>query len=131
MSMLAMWRAAAAGERFLRDSRAPNGGYQISWPVLGPSGRRAVDATRAVTAVRTISRARRGFPGAVDDALFLTAALRQLGLPVVFCLGRQLAPSSPPAGFWAWVEADREVLSTSLAVHEEYVVVYRNQPGDA
>jgi hypothetical protein len=65
-----------------------------------------------------------GFLDPVDDALFLTAALRRLGVAASFCLGREVAPAVPPAGFFAWVRCGDDVISTSLPVQEEYIQVY-------
>ncbi|WP_396888833.1 hypothetical protein [Micromonospora reichwaldensis] len=65
-----------------------------------------------------------GFLDPLEDALYLTVALRLLGFHATFHLGRELAPLAPPAGVYAWVECGTRVVSTSLPVLEDYVRVH-------
>ncbi|MFK4084865.1 hypothetical protein ACI2LF_12185 [Kribbella sp. NPDC020789] len=64
-----------------------------------------------------------GFLDPVEDAIFLTAGLRRLGIPAELRLGRELAPAVAPGGLYAWVRCDNDVVSTSLPVAEEYVEI--------
>ena len=84
---------------------------------------------RAVGRLRVAQRLTTGFLDPVEDALYLVAGLRGLGLPATFHLGRELVPAAPPAGFYAWVECGGRVVSTSLPVREEYIEVHRSAEG--
>ena len=77
--------------------------------------------------LRLGQRSTAGFLGPVDDALFLVAGLRRWGFPASFHLGRELVPPAPVAGFFAWVEHDGQVVSTSLPVRETYLEVHRSE----
>ncbi|MBW5481282.1 lasso peptide biosynthesis protein [Streptomyces bambusae] len=126
--LFAVPRAAREAAAFLAAARAGRGLYEIDhWPArrgdLG-TGPRAVG--RAVARLRIAQRLTVGFLDPVEDAVYLTAGLRGIGLPASFHLGREIAPASPPAGFYAWVECGGRVVSTSLPVREEYVEVHRS-----
>ncbi|WP_229923017.1 lasso peptide biosynthesis protein [Streptomyces griseocarneus] len=84
---------------------------------------RGIDS--AVARLRVAQRLTMGFLDPVEDALFLTAGLRAMGVPATFHIGRELTPATPPAGFYAWVEHGGRVVSTSLPVHETYVEAHR------
>lgn len=122
-------RAAAAGVRFVRGSHLGGGepAFQIAWSQLPATTatRRttATDLGRVVARLRVYQRLLVGFLDPIDDSLYLVAALRALGLPAIWCLGRQLAPDGP-AGYLPWVECAGTVLSTSMPVREEYSTVY-------
>lgn len=129
--MLTVLRAASAAKSFLATAYPEDGRFELAaWPPVhrrgaageAPSRRRV---TRAVVRLRVAQRMLLGFVDPVRDAVFLTVALRGLGMPASFHLGREILASSPPAGFFAWVECDGRVVSTSLPVHEEYVEVHR------
>lgn len=66
-----------------------------------------------------------GFLDPLEDALFVMAGLRRMGIPASFHLGYELVPATPPAGYYAWVQCADEVVSTSLPVRETYVEVHR------
>ncbi|MEV7809070.1 lasso peptide biosynthesis protein [Microbispora sp. NPDC088329] len=121
-----MVRAAAMEARdFLESIRDGVGAYRIeSWPQVIPDrlARRVGDV---VASLRVEQRTSVGFLDPVEDALYMTAGLRRLGFPASFHLGRETVPTTPPAGFYAWVECDGEVVSTSLPVKETYLEVYR------
>lgn len=127
-------RVKEAGRRageFVESVRDPAGGYRIErWPSL--EGRRTgrFDLTRAVARLRIYQRKRFGFLDPVDDALFLTAGLRAMGAPASFNLGREIVPARAPASFFAWVSCEEVVVSTSVPVREEYVVVFRSKGGE-
>ncbi|MFD5661713.1 hypothetical protein [Streptomyces hirsutus] len=89
----------------------------------------AARAAGAVAGLRIGQRLTVGFLDPVEDAIYLTAALRVIGLRATFHLGREVVPVSPPAGFYAWVEYRGHVLSTSLPVQEEYIEVHRSEEG--
>ncbi|MEU3768804.1 hypothetical protein AB0E55_27420 [Amycolatopsis keratiniphila] len=124
-------RVKEAGRRageFVESVRDPAGGYRIErWPAV--EGRRAgrFDLARAVAGLRTCQREKFGFLDPVDDALFLTAGLRAMGVPASFNLGREIVPAKAPASFLAWVSCEETVVSTSVPVREEYVVVFRSE----
>ncbi|MFG2994625.1 lasso peptide biosynthesis protein [Streptomyces sp. NPDC048257] len=129
--LFAVPRSAREAAAFLAAARAGGGIYQIDrWPArrgdLRPTPR-AVG--RAIARLRIAQRLTTGFLDPVEDAVYLTAGLRGVGLPATFHLGREVVPASPPAGFYAWVECDGKVVSTSLPVREEYIEVHRS--GDA
>lgn len=126
---LAVVRAAREAREFLESARREGGIYEFAeWP--STRTRRAVPrrGTGAMVAwLRAAQRRTVGFLDPVEDAMFLTAGLRRLGVPATFHLGRETVPAAPPAGFFAWVQCGTEVLSTSLPVHEEYVEVHRSK----
>jgi hypothetical protein len=126
--VLAFARAVRSARRFVESSRGVGGVYRLHhWPQLhGPVPRRT--AGRATARLRVGQRLTVGFLDPVEDALFVTAGLRRLGYPASFHLGREVTPATPPAGFYAWVQCGDEVVSTSLAVGEEYAEVYRSDP---
>lgn len=118
-------RAALAGLRFVAASRDKGSMYRLDWD-------RALvavtcDAHRPpgalVEDLRVRGRVLGGFLDPLEDALFLTVALRRLGLAASFHVGRELVPRVPPAGLFAWVQCGSEVVSTSLPVREQYVEV--------
>jgi len=119
--------AVREARRFVESVRDEAGSYQIDrWP---PTGRRlwTRGVGTAVARLRVGQRSTVGFLDPVDDALFLVAGLRRLGFPASFHLGRELVPAVPVAGFFAWVEHDGQVVSTSLPVHETYLEVHRSE----
>ncbi|GIJ29580.1 hypothetical protein Vqi01_47420 [Micromonospora qiuiae] len=110
---------------FLESVRDDTGAYRIeSWPPVMP-GRPARRVDDAVASLRVEQRTSVGFLAPVEDALYVMAGLRRLGFPASFHLGRETVPAIPPAGFYAWVECDGEVVSTSLPVKETYLEVFR------
>lgn len=131
---MSLGRAARFARDFVVSARRDEGGYELGrWPDIARRGPRPPgpsDPSRAVARLRVGQRRLLGFLDPVEDALFLTAGLRRLGFPASFHLGRELVPAVAPAGFYAWVECDGEVVSTSVPVHEEYVRVHRS-PGGA
>ncbi|WP_434599939.1 hypothetical protein [Streptomyces sp. A5-4] len=124
----ALLKSARAGKEFLESSRRDGGMFDFgSWPQgAGPHGQRTPRAHSAVSRLRAVQRLTVGFLDPVEDALYLTVGLREMGYPASFHLGRETVPAAPPAGFYAWVQCGRHVLSTSLPVKEEYVEVYTN-----
>ncbi|WP_051137547.1 lasso peptide biosynthesis protein [Amycolatopsis alba] len=120
-------KAVLAACRFVASAKNETGAYRIEeWPpVSRKSWTRKIHVQRAVARLRIAQRKQVGFLDPLDDALFLAAGLRSLGVPASFHLGRELLPSMPPAGIYAWVECDGEVVSTSLPVHQSYLEVYR------
>jgi hypothetical protein len=114
--------AGRAARDFLLAARQ-DGGYRLpEWPAA-QSGRRSVNPGRAVARLRLMERQLVGFLDPVEDAIFLTAGLRHLGVPAALRLGRELAPAVAPGGLYAWVRCGDEVVSTSLPVSEEYVEI--------
>ncbi|CAM3745427.1 lasso peptide biosynthesis protein [Kibdelosporangium persicum] len=117
--------AAKEAREFLESVRDGVGAYKIeSWPQVSP-GPRARRVDDVVTSLRIEQRNSVGFLDPVEDALYVTAGLRRMGFPASFHIGREVVPAMPPAGFYAWVECDGEVVSTSLPVKETYLEVYR------
>jgi hypothetical protein len=115
--------------RFVESVRDEGGEYRIdTWPAVRrrPWWRR--DARAAVPQLRLAQRRNLGFLDPIDDAVFLVAGLRWRGYSASFHLGREIVPSASAPGFFAWVEHDGQVLSTSLPVHETYLEVYRTEP---
>jgi hypothetical protein len=122
---ISVGRAGRLARDFVVSTRRDEGRYELGrWPDVARQARRPSDPSRAVARLRIGQRRLLGFLDPVEDALFLTAGLRRPGFPASFHLGRELVPAVPPAGFYAWVECDGEVLSTSVPVHEEYVRVH-------
>ena len=118
-------KAALRARRFVEGVRAEGGLYSIdAWPELGKR-RRPGATTGAVVRLRMMQRLTLGFLDPVEDALYLTAGLRTLGVDASFCLGRERVPAVSPAGYFAWVSVVGEVVSTSLPVAEEYTEVHR------
>ncbi|MGH3840744.1 MAG: hypothetical protein ACRDS0_04740, partial [Pseudonocardiaceae bacterium] len=112
--------------KYVLNSRTGSGSYQLRLPEA--RCRKKVSSMSVevlVTRLRLSERLLMGFLDPVEDAVFLTAGLRLLGIPASLLLGRELAPVEPPAGFYAWVQHGGDVVSTSLPVAEEYLVVYR------
>ncbi|NBE93946.1 hypothetical protein FE391_08320 [Nonomuraea sp. KC401] len=102
------------------------GAYRIeSWPQVAPV-RPEPRVDDVVTSLRLEQRRSMGFLDPVEDALYVTAGLRRLGFPATFHLGRETVPATSPAGFYAWVECDSEVVSTSLPVKETYLQVHQS-----
>lgn len=128
--MLTTLQAAARAREFVRESRGRDGMYQLRWPACvcgkSPSPRRLAGQ---VARLRVAQRISMGFLDPVEDALFVTAGLRAMGIPASFHLGRELAPVSSPAGFYAWAAYRGRAVSTSLPVEEEYAEVYRHTAG--
>ncbi|WP_329101295.1 lasso peptide biosynthesis protein [Micromonospora sp. NBC_01699] len=117
--------AAMEAREFLESVRGDGGTYRIeSWPQMIPV-RRAQRVDDVVASLRVEQRNSVGFLDPVEDALYVTVGLRGLGFPASFHLGRETVPALPPAGFYAWVECDGEVVSTSLPVKETYLEVHR------
>lgn len=54
------------------------------------------------------------------EQLFLTAAMRAIGHDARLVLGREYAPPDRPAAFFAWVEVDGQVVSTTEPVREVF-----------
>jgi hypothetical protein len=106
--------------------------YRLRWPadrcVKSASTARL---GRMVARLRVAQRMSLGFLDPVEDALYVTAGLRAMGIPASFHLGREIAPVTWPAGFYAWVAFRGSVVSTSLPVDEEYVEVYRHDADPA
>lgn len=126
--------AARDSRAFVEAARRPGGTYNLQrWPRVGGRTRRSAGTRQAAAAVvrlRVAQRLMMGFLDPVEDALFLTAGLRALGIAASFHLGRELAPTAPPAGFYAWVQCGDDVVSTSLPVRSEYLEVYRSAEGE-
>ncbi|WP_106982576.1 lasso peptide biosynthesis protein [Streptomyces megasporus] len=129
--LLALPRSAREAATFLAAARAGGGIYQLDrWPARRGNRRPTPRAVaRAVVRLRIAQRLTTGFLDPVEDALYLTAGLRGVGLPATFHLGREIVPASSFAGFYAWVECDGQVVSTSLPVREEYIEVHRSAEG--
>jgi hypothetical protein len=122
--MLYLWKSARTARAFVMSARRGNGTYALDWPaVRARPGRTPRGAAKAVARLRVAQRMTMGFLDPVEDALFTAAALRDLGFPVTFHLGREKAPLVAPGGFYAWVQHGDEVLTTSLPVREEYTEV--------
>lgn len=120
--LLAAWRAREC----VVDSQTDSGSYQLRLPEVSYRKKVSSMSVEALVArLRVAERLLMGFLDPVDDAVFLTAGLRLLGIPASLFLGRELAPAEPPAGFYAWVQHGGVVVSTSLPVAEEYLVVHR------
>lgn len=120
--------AVRDARRFVRSVRTQSGAYSVDrWPAV--RGKSGVNPTRAVVLLRFGQRLLMGFLNPVDDALFLVAGLRRLGVAATFHLGRELIPVTPAAGFFAWVECEGRIVSTSLPVQETYVEVHRSEEG--
>jgi Transglutaminase-like superfamily len=130
-ALLALPASARRAAAFLAAARAGGGIYELDrWPAVRGRRRPTPKAVgRAVGRLRIAQRLTTGFLDPVEDALYLVAGLRGLGLPATFHLGRELVPASPPAGFYAWVECGGRVVSTSLPVREEYIEVHRSAEG--
>jgi hypothetical protein len=124
--MLSVIKAAGGARGFLTEVKDEDGAYRLNrWPEV--SDRREVkDARTAVARLRVVQRLTIGFLDPVDDAIFLTAGLRNLGIPASFHLGRELAPIKPPAGYFPWVQHGDDVVSTSLPVRDEYIEIHRS-----
>ncbi|MGX1880589.1 lasso peptide biosynthesis protein [Streptomyces sp. NPDC055287] len=125
-------KAARGARRFVESVKGEDGSYRLDhWPQVqrirrpgrGP-GRR--DTGAVVMRLRFAQRLTMGFLDPVDDALFLVAGLRRMGIPATFHLGREMVPVTPPSGFYAWVQCGEAVVSTSLPVRETYVEVHRS-----
>ncbi|MBC6459923.1 lasso peptide biosynthesis protein [Actinomadura sp. HBU206391] len=113
----------------MANAKGADGFYRLeTWPESRSGGRaRKARRTRAAVALlRIAQRLTVGFLDPVDDSVFLTAGLRRLGIPASFHLGRELAPSRPPAGYFAWVQHGDDVVSTSLPVKDEYIEIHRS-----
>ncbi|MGQ4361162.1 hypothetical protein [Streptomyces sp. SAS_272] len=121
-------RAAREATAFLESVRGDGGIYDMGdWPqirVRWEPGPGRID--RAVAGLRAAQRLKVGFLDPVEDAIYLMAALRLMGLRASFHLGREVAPAAPPAGFYAWVECEGRVVSTTLPVRDEYAEVHRS-----
>ncbi|MFI6515435.1 hypothetical protein ACIBF1_07720 [Spirillospora sp. NPDC050679] len=120
-------RAAREAREFLAAAKSADGSYRLDrWPgTRGAGARRTRDTRAEVARLRVVQRLTVGFLDPVDDAVFLTAGLRRLGVPASFHLGREVAPAQPPAGYFAWVQDGDEVVSTSLPVLDEYIETHR------
>ncbi|HZS21844.1 MAG TPA: lasso peptide biosynthesis protein [Pseudonocardiaceae bacterium] len=122
--------AALAGLRFVAASRDKGSMYRLNWDGAVVAVARA--ASRPLGALvrdlRLRGRVLGGFLDPLEDAIFLTVALRRLGVPASFHVGRELVPWVPPAGLFAWVQCGGDVVSTSLPVREQYVEVLRVAP---
>ncbi|MGW7051610.1 lasso peptide biosynthesis protein [Streptomyces sp. NPDC054888] len=116
----------------MESVKGEDGSYRLGdWPRVEPAGRRGRgaghrDAGTAVAWLRVAQRLTMGFLDPVDDALFLVAGLRRMGIAASFHLGRELVPVTPPSGFYAWVQCGEAVVSTSMPVRETYVEVHRS-----
>ncbi|MDQ3988201.1 MAG: lasso peptide biosynthesis protein [Actinomycetota bacterium] len=128
-----LMRAAREARAFVETARGAGGTYSVErWPQVRGRARRTVgvrQAEAAVTRLRVAQRLMMGFLDPVEDALFLTAGLRRMGMDASFHFGRELAPMAPPAGFYAWVQCGDDVVSTSLPVRQEYLEVHRSAEG--
>jgi hypothetical protein len=119
-------KAAMEAHAFLESVSDGVGAYRIeSWPQVAPV-RPEQRVDDVVASLRVEQRRSVGFLDAVEDALYVTAGLRELGFPASFHLGRETVPATSPAGLYAWVECDSEVVSTSLPVKETYLEVHRS-----
>lgn len=119
--------AARMAREFLERAKGADGSYRLDeWPEARGGRRNARHVRAAVVRLRIAQRLTMGFLDPVDDSLFLTAGLRRMGIPASFHLGRELAPTRPPAGYFAWVQHRDDVVSTSLPVADEYVEVHRS-----
>jgi hypothetical protein len=122
--LFTVWRAARTAREHLKSVKDDNGGHRLTpFPPVASRKSAGHDLTRIVPRLRLVGRLRGGFLDPVDDAIFLTAALRGLGFEARFHLGRELVPAQPPAGYFAWVSVDDVVVSTSIPVRQEYVDV--------
>jgi len=125
--------AARDSRAFVEAARSPGGIYNLErWAQVRGQVRRSVGARQVAAAVARLRVAQRlmmGFLDPVEDALFLTAGLRRMGIVASFHLGRELAPMAPPAGCYAWVQCGDDVVSTSMPVRQEYLEVYRSAEG--
>jgi hypothetical protein len=121
-------RVAREAREFLAEAKGAGGGsYRLDeWPESRGAGLDRQNVRAAVVRLRIAQRLTVGFLDPVDDSVFLTAGLRLLGIPVSFHLGRELAPARPPAGYFAWVQYEDDVLSTSLPVKDEYIEIHRS-----
>jgi hypothetical protein len=120
--------AARAARRFVETAQDAHGAYRIgTWPSV--RRRRAVRIGPMVARLRIAQRSTMGFLDPVADALFVLAGLRWTGVPATFHLGRELVPAAGVAGFFAWVEVQGRVVSTSLPVQQTYVEVFREEQG--
>ncbi|MFC9970713.1 hypothetical protein ACFVH6_07395 [Spirillospora sp. NPDC127200] len=121
-------RAAREAREFLAAAKNADGSYRLDrWPgTRAARTRRTHDTRAAVARLRVVQRLTVGFLDPVDDAVFLTAGLRRLGVPASFHLGREAAPAQPPAGYFAWVQDGGDVVSTSLPVLDEYIETHRS-----
>jgi hypothetical protein len=122
--LFTVWRAARAARAYVASVKDSSGSYRmVPFPPVVNRMRAGRDVTRIVPRLRLVGRLLGGFLDPVDDAIFLTAGLRGLGFEAEFHLGRELVPTQPPAGFYAWVSVDAAVVSTSIPVRQEYVDV--------
>ncbi len=125
-------KAARGARRFVESVKGEDGSYRLDhWPRVHGTRRRGRgpghrDACAVVTRLRFAQRLTMGFLGPVDDALYLVAGLRRMGIPASFHLGREMVPVTPPAGFHAWVQCGEAVVSTSLPVRETCVELHRS-----
>jgi hypothetical protein len=117
--------AALAGLRFVAASRGKDAMYRLNWDraVVAVARGASRPLGALVRDLRLRGRVLGGFLDPLEDAIFLTVALRRLGVPASFHVGRELAPGVPPAGLFAWVQCGGDVVSTSLPVCEQYVEV--------
>jgi hypothetical protein len=126
--VLELAAAVRSARRFVESGRGSGGEFTLRrWPPVHGAVRRR-PARRAIGGLRAGQRLTAGFLDPIEDALFLTAGLRRLGYAASFHLGREVSPATAPAGFYAWVQCGDDVLSTSLAVAEEYTEVFRADP---
>jgi hypothetical protein len=118
-------RAALAGLWFVATSRGKDSMYRLDWDraLVAVTSGPPRPPNALVEELRVRGRMLGGFLDPLEDALFLTVALRRLGLAASFHVGRELVPRVPPAGLFAWVQCGDEVVSTSLPVREQYVEV--------
>lgn len=129
--MLNLFTAARSAREFIESARAGNGMYRLpEWPEVPPGrGKAAGASSRTVAILRFVQRLTVGFLDPIEDALYLTVALRTLGVPASFHLGREITPLTAPAGLYAWVQRGAEIISTSLPVREEYLQIHAAPAG--
>lgn len=118
-------KAARGARRFVESVKGEDGSYRLdNWPRVHAPRIRRRDTGVVVMRLRFAQRLTMGFLDPVDDALYLVAGLRRMGIPASFHLGREMVPAAPPSGFYAWVQCGEAVVSTSLPVRETYVEVH-------
>lgn len=126
VDMFVILLAAWGARECVLNSQTNSGSYQLRLPEVSyPKKVPSMSVQVLVGRLRVAERLLMGFLDPVSDAVFLTAGLRLLGIRASLFVGRELAPFEPPAGFYAWVQHGGVVVSTSLPVAEEYLVVHR------
>lgn len=117
-----MWNAAVASTKAARAVRADQvqvaRALRTASPPTRPRNRDRAGRDRA--RIATIARLLRLHITPDTEQLFLTAAMRALGHDARLVLGREYAPQDRPAAYFAWVEVDGQVVSTTEPVREVF-----------